>query len=148
MQEDPRICNNCRATKFKDYEEMKSMVLPWVEAGQAKLLAAQVVLERARAEQQLVADKLKNLVGDRRKELARILEEDLHVVKTAYQGGQFVGNHCHRILMNHEQLSVVLASTSRPELQADFNLFCSTYLRIHHLMKAARWLTEEEVSFN
>ena len=148
VQEDPRICNNCRATKFKDYEEMKSMVLPWVEAGQAKLLAAQVVLERARAEQQLVADKLKNLVGDRRKELARILEEDLHVVKTAYQGGQYVGNHCHRILMHHEQLSVVLASTSRPELQADFNLFCSTYLRIHHLMKAARWLTEEEVSFN
>ena len=148
VPEDPCTCRDCRAGGFKDFQEMKNVVLPWLEAGKAKLIAAQVELERARAKQQLVAEKLKHLLGDRRKELARILEEDLHVVKTAYQGGTYVGNHCHRILLHHEQLSVVLASTSRPELQANFNLFCATYLRIHHLMKAARWLTEDEVSIN
>ena len=146
VREEPRICRDCRDGAFETFQEMKNVVVPWVEDGNAKLITAQVVLERARAEQQLVGEKLKNLVGDRRKELARILEEDLHVVKTAYQGGTYVGNHCHRILLHHEQLSVVLASTSRPELQTNFNLFCATYLRIHHLMKAARWLTEEEVS--
>ena len=148
VREEPRICRDCRDGAFETFQEMKNVVVPWVEDGNSKLITAQVVLERARAEQQLVGEKLKNLVGDRRKELARILEEDLHVVKTAYQGGTYVGNHCHRILLHHEQLSVVLASTSRPELQTNFNLFCATYLRIHHLMKAARWLTEEEVSFN
>ena len=126
VREEPRTCRDCRAGAFKTYQEMKEVVLPWLEDGKAKLITAQVVLERARAEQQLVAEKLKNLVGDRRKELARILEEDLHVVKTAYQGGTYVGNHCHRILLHHKQLSVVLASTSRPELQANFNLFCAS----------------------
>ena len=121
------------------------VVLPWLEAGKAKLLTDQVALERARAEEQVKNQELKNLVGDRRRELVRILEEELHVVKTAYQGGTYVGNHCHKMLMHHEELSKVIASTSRPELQVNFNLFCSTYLRIHHTMKAARWLTEEEV---
>ena len=105
-----------------------------------------MVLERARAQEQVKTEELKNVVGPRRKELIRILEEELKVVKTAYQGGTFVGNHCHQILQHHEKISAVLASTTRPELQQNFNLIASTYLRIHHLMKAARWLTAEEVN--
>ena len=149
VQEELNTCRDCRERQrlntFTNYQEMKMVVLPWLEAGKAKLLTDQVALERARAEEQVKNQELKNLVGDRRRELVRILEEELHVVKTAYQGGTYVGNHCHKMLMHHEELSKVIASTSRPELQVNFNLFCSTYLRIHHTMKAARWLTEEEV---
>ena len=138
-----RTCHNCRPRSFHSYQDMRELVRPWVEEGKAKLISAQVVLEQARARQQAKSEELKNVVGPRRKELIRILEEDLKVVKTAYQGGTYVGNHCNKILMNHEKLSAVLAS--KPELQDLFNLFCSTYLRIHHTMKAARWLTEAEV---
>ena len=138
-----RTCRDCRARSFLSFQEMREVVLPWVEEGKAKLITAQVVLERARAEEQAKTEELKYVVGPRRKELIRILEEELQVVKTAYQGGTYVGNHVSKILKNHEKISVVLAS--KPELQDLFNLFCSTYLRIHHTMKAARWLTELEV---
>ena len=138
-----RTCSDCRARSFQTFQEMKEVVLPWVEEGKAKLITAQVVLERARAEEQAKTEELKHVVGPRRKELIRILEEELQVVKTAYQGGTYVGNHVSKILKNHKKISVVLAS--KPELQDLFNLFCSTYLRIHHTMKAVRWLTELEV---
>ena len=138
-----RTCNNCRPRTFKSFQEMEEIVRPWVEEGQGKRLAAEVVLERARARQQVKTEELKYVVGPRRRELIRLLEEELHVTKTAYQGGTYVGNHCSKMLENHEKLSVVLAS--KPELQELFNLFCSTYLRIHRTMKAARWLTEKEI---
>ena len=144
-REDRRTCNDCRTSKFQGFGEMSEVVQPWLLEGQDKLMAAQVVLERARAKEQAKSEELKHVVGPRRKELIRLLEEELHVVKTAYQGGTFVGNHCTQILVNHEKLSAVLASTTRPEIQENFNKIASTYLRIHHLMKAARWLTAEEV---
>ena len=145
-REDRRTCNDCRTSKFQGYGEMSEVVQPWLLEGQDKLMAAQVVLERARAKEQAKSEELKHVVGPRRRELIRLLEEELHVVKTTYQGGTYVGNHCTQILVHHEKLSVVLASTTRPEIQENFNKIASTYLRIHHLMKAARWLTAEEVN--
>ena len=142
--EDARTCNDCR-TRFQGFGEMIEVVRPWLLESKDKKMAALVVLERARAKEQAKSEELKSVVGPRRRELIRLLEEELHVVKTAYQGGTYVGNHCTQILVHHEKLSAVLASTTRPEIQENFNKIASTYLRIHHLMKAARWLTTEEV---
>ena len=105
-----RTCNKCRPRTFKSFQEIAEIVRPWVEEGQGKRLAAEVVLERARARQQVKTEELKYVVGPRRRELIRLLEEELHVAKTAYQGGTYVGNHVSKMLENHEKLSVVLAS--------------------------------------
>ena len=140
------LCRDCRPEPIYSYEEMGAVLAPRLEQLEGELVLARVELERARAELARCGGVLGNWRGRRRKDLQHILEVQLRVVKTAWQGGSYVGRHVEIILENHELLSSVIAD--RPDRQSLFNEFCSSYLKVHRLMKAARWLTEDEVSIH
>ena len=141
-----QVCFSCRPPDqtFQSYDHLEQLVVPLVDEARNKLSLAEVGLAEARAEESRCRAVLSSWVGSRRKELNRLLEEVLQVVRQAYQGGTIVGNHVQKILEHHEKLSVVLAE--RPEIQELFNTFCGHYHAVHRLMKAARWLTSTEIA--
>jgi hypothetical protein len=140
--QDGNLCNTCRAQPFTSFGEMQEMVKPHVREAEDQLTRATIKLEDARAEEYELVGKLKELVGPHRRELLRILEE-LGVYKTAYQGGTYVGNDCQKILQNADKLATVLDSV--PEVKELFKTFAKTYLEVHYLIKASRWLKDTEV---
>ena len=144
-EQQQRLCKDCKPQPVLSYLDMGAALAPRHEQLDGELVLARVELERARAELARCGEVLDNWRGRRRKELQYLMEVRLRVVKTAWQGGSYVGRHVEKILENHVLLSSVLAD--RPDRQALFVEFCSSYLTVHCLMKAARWLTEDEVSY-
>lgn len=141
-----QVCSTCRppGQRFESYQSMQKLVEPVVRQARDKLVLAETVLAKAKAEEGRCREVLANWVGEHRKQLLHILENVLKVAKTAYQGGNYVGNHVQKILNSYKVLSVVLAD--RPKVKELFEEFCGHYLEVHHLLKAARWLTPAEVS--
>ena len=97
---EPQVCSTCRPAgrNFESYEDMERLVEPVVGQARDKLVLAQGVLEKARAEEGRCRKVLAAWVGEHRRQLMDILENTLKVTKTAYQGGTYVGNHVQSIL--------------------------------------------------
>ena len=142
--EQGQLCRVCRDT-FSTYEEMEEIVTRQVEELRDQLALAQVEVSKAKAVASEKRNSLKHWVGPSRRRLLELLEDTLHVSKTAYMGGTYVGNHCQKILNEHEVLAEVL--NPRPEIKELFLDFCSNYHAVHKLMKASRWLTDAEVEY-
>ena len=137
-----QVCLSCRPNPPQSYADLKPLFLPVLNSIRDKHTIAKVSLEKARGEEQVRRETLSKWVGKRRARLAELLDE-MGVSKTQYHGGGYVGRHVEKILEHHEVLSEVL--DDEPEFKRLFNNFCSPYLRLQRLMKASRWLSQEEV---
>ena len=82
-------------------------------------------------------------MGPREQLLNRKLEE-MKVIRQAYHGNVFVGNHCKLVLKNHEALCSVIRD--KPHLHQKFITIFSLFNRIHpYLFLKSRRLTPEEI---
>ena len=137
-----QVCLSCRPNPPKSYADLHPLFLPVLNSIRDKHTMAKVSLEKARGEEQVRRETLRKWVGKRRARLTELLEE-VGVRKTQYQGGTYVGRHVEKILEHHEDLSEVL--DEEPDFKRLFNNFCGPYLRLQRLMKASRWLSQQEV---
>ena len=137
-----QVCLSCRPNPPQSYADLKPLFLPVLNSIRDKHTIAKVSLEKARGEEQVRRETLSKWVGKRRARLTELLDE-VGVRKTQYQGGTYVGRHVEKILEHHEELSEVL--DEEPDFKRLFNNFCGPYLRLQRLMKASRWLSQQEV---
>ena len=138
-----KLCLKCRPLPWTSYAELEAIVIPKIQELEDQIALSSIKVEEAKVEEAKKRDAVVKCVGYHRGLLMQLLEEKLKVTKAAYQGGTYVGNHVNTILTNHVELSQVLDKL--PEKKKLFNEFCSVYLKVHHLIKAVRWLTAEEL---
>ena len=137
-----QVCMSCRPSPPQSYADLQPLFLPVLNSIRDKHTMAKISLEEARGEEQVRRETLSKWVGKRRARLTELLDE-VGVRKTQYQGGTYVGRHVEKILEHHEDLSEVL--DEEPDFKRLFNDFCGPYLRLQRLMKASRWLSQQEV---
>ena len=70
--------------------------------------------------------------------------DDIKVVRQAFHGNIFVGNHCKIILRNHGLLCSVLCA--KPDLKAKFVEIFSIFAQVQPLLFHKKILTPEEIS--
>ena len=86
--------------------------------------------------------KYTEFVGKRENTLITALDS-MNVVRQAYHGNVFVGNHCNIILKQYNQLTEAISDDVH--LREKFNDIFATYRSINDLVSAKRFLTEQEI---
>ena len=82
------------------------------------------------------------ITGEKEKELTNVLDS-IKVVRQAYHGNVFIGNHCVIILKLYEELTTVVKEQSMyPQINELFDIFSKSMI----LMMKRRFLNESEIS--
>ena len=81
-------------------------------------------------------------MGETRKALQHYMEDVLGIEKQAYHSNSLVGNHCAELMKNYE--TVLMAFAQFPEHQQKWRTFFEAFYPIWELMRAKRFLSEDE----
>ena len=86
---------------------------------------------------------IEEMVGPTEKNLLKVLD-DIKVVRQAYHGNVFVGNHCKIILRNFVMLCDVI-SRKAPEVCKDFKKVFGIFSEAHHYMAIKQLLSDSDI---
>ena len=88
-------------------------------------------------------DSIDSNIGDYERQLLETLDR-IKVVRQAYHGNVFIGNHCKIILKNYEKLCDVVSD--EPEFHEHISECFRIYSELDKLISAKRFLTETEIN--
>ena len=91
----------------------------------------------------LFKQQTETMVGNCEKQLLRTLD-DLGVMRQAYHGKVFVGNHCKIILNNFAKVCAVIANAA-PEFYEKFKKMFELFAEAHKLMTRKKLPTDMEI---
>ena len=103
-------------------------------------LETQILAKKSECEAQ--KELIAAYIGDRERQLLETLDS-IKVVRQAYHGNVFIGNHCKIILNNYEKLCSVVSD--EPEFHEHISESFRIYSELDKLISAKRFLTEVEI---
>ena len=103
-------------------------------------LETQILAKKSECEAQ--KELIAAYIGDRERQLLETLDS-IKVVRQAYHGNVFIGNHCKIILNNYEKLCSVVSD--EPEFHEHISESFCIYSEFDKLISAKRFLTEVEI---
>ena len=141
MTEDTFQCRPCSG--IVTLAQIKAKLLSQVSSLKIKSIDLAVQLSTLKQEESALKNKCKQYMGITRLKLQDVLENKLSVNRSDYHSNCFVGNHCDVIVERYAEVTEVLASN--PEVKEKYDEIFLYYKPLHFLMKAHRFLTEEEL---
>ena len=103
-------------------------------------LETQILAKKSECEAQ--KELIAAYIGDRERQLLETLDS-IKVVRQAYHGNVFIGNHCKIILNNYEKLCSVVSD--EPEFHEHISESLRIYSELDKLISTKRFLTEVEI---
>ena len=123
--------------------QIKQHVCDQIESLKARSFSVSKKLSTLQQEESALKKECTMFMGATRLQLQDILENKLGVNRADYHSNCFVGNHCDVIVERYTEITEVLSS--KPEIKRKYDDFFKYYKPVHFLMKASRFLTNEEL---